>query len=48
MPATYPSGRPGKVAGVLETVYLVLLVAGFGLVAWSAAVVLHRLHRGQH
>ena len=33
------------VAGVLQTVFLILLVAGFGLVAWGAGWLAYRMAR---
>jgi hypothetical protein len=36
------------VAVVLETVFLILLAATFGLIAWAAAYVVYRLYQGQH
>jgi hypothetical protein len=41
------SGRTGKVAGVLETVFLILLAAAFGLVAWSSGYAVYRTFVGQ-
>jgi len=35
------------VAGVLQTVFLFLLVAGFGVVAWAAGYVAFRMTRDQ-
>jgi hypothetical protein len=32
---------------VLDTVYMCLLVAGFGVIAWSAGYAAYRLYRGQ-
>jgi hypothetical protein len=36
------------VAGVLQTVYLILLAATFCLVAGAAAYLAYRLYQGQH
>jgi len=41
------AGRPGMVAGVLQTVFLILMLAGFGLVAWAAGYVAYRVFQGQ-
>lgn len=38
----------GMVAGVLQTVFLFLLVAGFGAVAWAAGYLAYRMTRGQY
>ncbi len=47
-----PPGSPvqpaGMVAGVLQTVFLFLLVAGFGAVAWAAGYLAYRMTRGQY
>jgi type IV secretory pathway TrbD component len=41
-------GPTGMVAGVLQTVFPFLLVAGFGVVAWAGGYVAYRMIRGQH
>lgn len=42
--ASLPAGYP---LAVLETVYLVLLVAAFGLVAYAAVHAAYRIYQGQ-
>lgn len=47
VPLSEPVGDAGYPLRVLDTVYMCLLVAGFGSIAWSAMYVAYRLYRGE-